>query len=199
MMRDASTAEVLRLLIAQVAAFEALLLAASGIHKALRWRHTLSVIQTFGGVPKSLAAAAAAAVIGGEWLAGAALLMPAPRTLGAALAALIWGGYLALIVRAVARGRRDVDCGCSFGPTRHALGSHHIARNAVLMGLALSIAVTVPLGHGIPVQGVQVLAACTLLALYGALDQVMALQPPRRGEMGRGEMGRGVSGRGESI
>jgi hypothetical protein len=34
-----------------------------------------------------------------------------------------------------------------------------------------------------PVVGSQILAALVLLALYGALDQVMALTPPRRGEL----------------
>jgi hypothetical protein len=35
----------------------------------------------------------------------------------------------------------------------------------------------------VPVTASEVLAACALLALYGALDQVMALQPLRRGEL----------------
>jgi len=36
-------------------------------------------------------------------------------------------------------------------------------------------------GGAVPVAASQLLAACAFLALYGALDQVMAVRPLRRG------------------
>jgi hypothetical protein len=82
-------------------------------------------------------------------------------------------------LRAIAEGRRDVDCGCSFGRTRHPLGVFEGARNVVLVAMALLVAASA--GGAPPLAASQLLAACAFLALYGALDQVMALQPLRRG------------------
>ncbi len=173
---------VVRILIAQLAAFLALLLLASAVHKALRWPHTRHVVRDFARVPAAASSmmALAAALI--ETLAGALLFAPAHRPAGAVLAALLWTAYSALIVRAIIQGRREVDCGCSFGRAHRPLGAFHVARNALLVFLALLVAVPAA-GESVPVIPAQVWAACALLALYAALDQVMALQPLRRGEV----------------
>jgi len=174
--------DVMRILIAQLAAFLALLLLASAVHKAIRWPHTRRVVRDFAGVPAAAAPVTALAAALAEALAAALLFAPAYRPAGALLAALLWVAYLALIVRAIAQGRRDVDCGCSFGRAHRPLGAFQGARNAALVFLALLVAVPAA-GGGVPVTASEVLAACALLALYGALDQVMALQPLRRGEL----------------
>jgi hypothetical protein len=168
---------------AQMATFQAMLLAASAVHKAVRWTHSLTVMRQFAGVPGALAGTSLGVATAVELAAGALLMVPAYRTTGAVLAALIWTLYVALIVRAIVLGRRDVDCGCSFGPTSRPLGSFQIARNLVLAALALFIAWVSAFGGAIPAQGAFVLGGLALLALYGALDQVMALQPLRSGEM----------------
>jgi hypothetical protein len=173
---------VMRILIAQLAAFLALLLLASAVHKAIRWPHTQRVIRNFARVPAAASSATALAAALIEALAGALLLAPAYRAAGAVLAALLWAAYLALIVRAIVNGRRDVDCGCSFGRVHRPLGAFQVLRNAVLVFLAVLVAVSAA-GGSVPVTASEVLAACALLALYGALDQVMALQPLRRGEV----------------
>ena len=102
---------------------------------------------------------------------------------GGALALLIWGGYLWLILRAIAQGRRDVDCGCTFGAAHRPLGAYHVARNAVLTGAAVLVTAGSAAGVSGPVIAPQILAALVLFALYGALDQVMALTAPRGGEL----------------
>jgi hypothetical protein len=183
------------LLASQLAVFLALLLAASAVHKGLRFAYTQRVAHEFANVPRTAAAGAVLAVMLGELSAGILLAVPASRPIGALLAASIWGGYLGLILRAIAAGRRDVDCGCSFGTAgsgtaglgaagsltaRHPLGGFEVVRNALLVISALfaaGAAVRLPA----PVAASQVLAALALLALYGALDQVMTLQPLRRG------------------
>lgn len=177
---DSVMHDVARLLICQIGAFLALLLAASAVHKGMRWADTKRVVQEFAGVPRWAAPAAAAAAALAESLAALLLFAPAYRRTGALLAALIWSAYLALMLRAIVRGRRDVDCGCSFGPTRHPLGAFDVSRNAVLAAFALLVAVSAASGAQ-AVSASQALAACALLALYAALDQVMALQPLRRG------------------
>jgi|GEM_PF-965758 len=170
---------VARLLVAQVAAFLAVLLLASAAHKGMRFAHIRKVVQEFVRVPRSASAAVAFAAALGELLAAAALLAPAYRWAGASLAALIWGAYLALILRAIGQGRRDADCGCSFGPKQHPLGAFEVARNAVLMALAVLVGISAASG-AVPAAASQVLAACAFLALYGALEQVMAVRPPLR-------------------
>jgi uncharacterized membrane protein YphA (DoxX/SURF4 family) len=170
-------------LLAQVAAFEALLLIASAAHKLVKWPSLQNVVQRFGAVPPSWAATALAGTVSSELVAGILLVVPAYRTAGAVLAAIIWAAYLALIVRAIVQGRRDVDCGCSFGPTQRPLGSFQVVRNAVLVGFAVLVASGSSMSGSVPVQASQALAACALLALYAALDQVMALQPLRSGEV----------------
>jgi uncharacterized membrane protein YphA (DoxX/SURF4 family) len=179
---DIAMLGVMRLLISQLAAFLALLLLAAAVHKAIRWPQTRRVVRDFAGIPRSASSVAALAAAVGETLAGVLLFVPAYRAAGAALAALLWGAYSILIVRAIVEGRRDVDCGCSFGPNQRPLGVFQVARNAMLVILALLVAVSAA-GGGVPVAASQILAACALLALYGALDQVMALQPLRRGEL----------------
>ncbi len=175
-----STPGVDRILAAQLAAFLALLLAASAAHKWLRWEHTRAVVREFAGVPSAVTPAAALAASLAESAAAVLLFLPDYRVLGALLAASILTVYLALIARSLLAGRRDVDCGCSFGPGRHALGAFEAVRNAVLLVLAFFVAASA--ARGAPaIAASQVLAAVALLALYGALDQVMGLQPMRRG------------------
>lgn len=178
-----SILEVGQLLVVQLAVFAAALLLASGLHKMMRRVRTQAVVHEFAGVPRALAPVAVVAVALLELLASLLLLTPSYRAAGGALAVLIWGGYLALILRAIAQGRRDVDCGCTFGAARRPLGAFQVARNVVLTGAALLVAAGSAVGVTGPVVASQVLAALALLALYGALDQVMALTPPRGGEL----------------
>lgn len=197
MMSEASTAGVMTQLAAQLAAFLSLLLLASGLHKLIRRRRSQSVAREFAGVPRALAPAAVVAVAATELIAGIMLWIPAGRAAGGALAALIWAGYLALMLRAMAQGRRDVDCGCTFGIAHRPLGAFQASRNAVLVAMgslvgisglkaagapaAAGFATGAGFGAGGSLIASQILAALTLAALYGALEQAMALRPPRGG------------------
>jgi hypothetical protein len=174
MMSEVSMAAAMQPLMAQLAIFQALLLAASAVHKAVRWLQSQRVVQQFAGVPASLAASALGTAIIAELFAGAT---------GAMSAAVIWTCYLLLIVRAILQDRRDVDCGCSFGRTSRPLGAFQVVRNAVLAGVAMLIAWVSAASGSVPSQASQVLGGIALLALYGALDQVMALRPLRSGEV----------------
>ena len=179
----ASVLGVFQSLVIQFAAFEAVLLLASGVHKLLRRDRSQAAVRALAGVPRRLAPFAVVVIAAAELLASLLLWTPSYRAMGGALAALIWGGYLALILRAIARGRRDVDCGCTFGAAHRPLGAYHVARNLVLTGAAVLVAAGCAAGVSGPVIAPQILAALVLFALYGALDQVMALMPPRSGEL----------------
>jgi hypothetical protein len=187
MWRDASMIETGQVLAAQLAVFQALLLTASAVHKASTWSHSLGVMRQFGGVPSSLARAALGVVIASEFVAALLLLVPASRAAGAVVAAALWTVYLALILRAILQNRRDLECGCSFGfasrPASRPLGTFQLLRNGVLSGMAVGIAAVSAVAGGVSVELSQVLGGLALLALYGAVDQVMALQPLRSGEL----------------
>jgi Methylamine utilisation protein MauE len=179
----ASMLGVIQLLIVQLAAFQAALLLASGLHKLIRRERTQAVIHEFAGVPRHLAPFAVVAVALLELLAGLLLWTPSHRAAGGVLAVLIWSGYLLLILRAIVQGRRDVDCGCTFGSAQRPLGAYQVVRNAGLTGVALLVAAGSAVSVTGPLIASQILAALALLALYGALDQVMTLTPPRTGEL----------------
>jgi Methylamine utilisation protein MauE len=183
MLREASMIETGQVLAAQLAVFQALLLAASAVHKASTWSRSLGVMRQFGGVPKSLAPTALGTVIASELVAALLLPMPSCRAAGAILAAGLWTVYLGLILRAILQNRRDLECGCSFGPSSRPLGPFQLVRNAVLTAMAVGIAGMSAVAGGVSVELSQVLGGVALLALYGALDQVMALQPLRSGEL----------------
>jgi hypothetical protein len=171
--------EVAGVLLAQLAAFLAVLLLASAAHKVSSWRRTLAVVADFGGVPRAAAAGAGFAACAIEAAAGLLLVLPPHRRVGAALGTAILAVYLALIARAVAQRRGAVDCGCSFGASSRRLGIFEITRNAVLLAAALLL---FAFADAIaPLTPSQLLAACALLALYAAVDQLAALQPMRRG------------------
>jgi hypothetical protein len=190
MMSAASTAGVMALLVTPLAAFLALLLLASGLHKIIRRDRSRSVAREFAGVPRMLAPFAVVAVAASELLAGVLLLTPAYRSIGGGLAGLIWAAYLGLILRAIAQGRREVDCGCTFGMAHRPLGAFQVTRNALLVGTSALVGVGAVLTAGAPAMGSsaagyvvvsEMLAALALTALYGAVEQVMALTPPRGG------------------
>jgi Methylamine utilisation protein MauE len=191
MMGAASTAGVIALLAGQLAVFLAMLLLMSGLHKLARRDRSQSVVREFASVPRALAPFAVLAVAAAELLAGALLLMPAHRAVGGVLAASIWAAYLGLMMRAIAQGRRDVDCGCSFGISHRPLGAFQVARNAVLVGMGALVSAGAWLSAGAlasggstadgPAIASQILGALALTVLYGALEQVMTLTPPRGG------------------
>lgn len=182
-MMDGTLVAAMQSLAAQMALFQALLLGVSALHKAAGWMRSVGVVRRFAGVPRSLAPATLGAIVAAELAAGALLIVPSRRAMGATLSALIWSVYLALILRAIVQGRREVDCGCSFGSASRPLGSFQVARNAVLAGLAMLTAAVSYCSGGVAAEASQVLGGVALLALYGALDQVMAVQPLRRGEV----------------
>jgi hypothetical protein len=170
---------ILGLLSSQIAAFLALLLAASAAHKVLGFARARAAAHEFAGVPPAAAAAAAAAMAFAETLAAVLLIAPAYRAAGAWLATAIFGIYLALIACAILE-RREVDCGCSFGGARRTPGAFEATRNGVLVMLAMLAALS-SAGGALPVAASQALAACALFALYAALDQVVGQSPMRKG------------------
>ena len=182
-MDGATATGILATLGGQFAAFQALLLAASAFHKASTWGRSREVVRDFGKVPQAFAPAALSAIIAIETLAALMSVIPVSRIAGSVLAAFVWSSYLALIARAIVQRRNDIDCGCTFGAAAaRPLGAYHATRNAVLVVVAFAVACVSVADGSFAVLPSQAVGSVALLALYGALDQVMALPPLRRGE-----------------
>ena len=166
---------------AQLAAFVSVLLLMSALHKGLARAQSLRAVRELGRMPQPLAPWALGLATALELIAAVALFAPHYRVQGAWLAGCLWLSYAGLMVNAIAQGRRDIDCGCSFGAARHALGRYHVIRNALLAAGCAAVAVGSAAQGAPPFEASDVLAAAALLALYAALDQVMALTAPRAG------------------
>lgn len=172
--------DIVTILSATLSLVLAALLAMAAIHKLTdRERMTLAVAG-LTGLPLALAPMALAMAGAVEAAAAVLLLMPESAALGASLAALLWAAYLGFILMAMARGRRSLDCGCSFGKRHAPLGGFAILRNLLLVALGGFVAVVPP--HGSPLSDPgTLLAALGFVMLYAAADQVSALSAYRKG------------------
>jgi uncharacterized membrane protein YphA (DoxX/SURF4 family) len=153
----------------------ALLFAAAAVHKL---RHVASFRATLEGyalLPAQWIVPAGAAVIVAELGIAIGLCLP-PLSVSAALAAAallaVYGAAIAINLR---RGRRDIDCGCTGPARRQPIHPVLVARNAMLAGVALLVALP---NNGRPqswIDGVTVVAGVVSLALlYTATEGLLA-------------------------
>ncbi len=158
----------------------AVLFLAAALHKLrdlARFRATLAAYHVLPPQLVPLGALALAATELGLAITLAAPQLRSPSLVAAAGLLSIYGGAMAVNL---ARGRRDIDCGCA-GPTaRRPISSALVVRNAVLAAAALGGLLPVsprPLSW---VDGITVLGATvTLAALYPTFDRLLALAPSR--------------------
>jgi hypothetical protein len=122
-------------------------------------------------LPVSFSKPAAVAFIAAEWLLAAAVLLPGLHTPAAFGAAALLALYTLAIVWNLARGRRDIDCGCGGPLGRRRISEALVARNAMLIGAALASALPVlprSLGWLDAFTALAAIASCALL--YGATE-----------------------------
>jgi hypothetical protein len=164
--------------LAPVAPFLALILAAAALHKIVARDRLAAATARLVGVPlgkgRVLSYGAAAVEAG----AAVALCWPAAATVGAAIAAGLWGLYATLLLVRTTHGEEAFDCGCAFARPAH---SAH-ARTAAARPLALAALATLLL-LARPVGGLAIEPVCAALAffmLYVAAGEMAALPSLRR-------------------
>jgi hypothetical protein len=146
----------------------ALLLGSGAVQKARDLSSFRTAVEGYELLPARVVAPAAIAFTGLEAALALALVAPAGlRLRGPALgaAALLFGLYAAAIAVNLARGRREIDCGCSGPAARIPLSGWLLARNALLIGAALAClggATARPIGA---VDVLTITGAITALAL----------------------------------
>lgn len=122
------------------AALAALFLAAAA-HKARDLADFRAILEAYRLLPAAWVGVAAAATAAAEVGVAAALATPAVGTLGAGGALVLLAVYSGAIAINLARGRREIDCGCGGAGARQPLTPWLLARNALLAVVALLVLV----------------------------------------------------------
>lgn len=160
----------------------ALLFALAATHKLRDLPRFRAALAEYRLLPRGLVGIAAPALAGAELLTTALLAVsPAERPAAGPLAALalllLYGGAVAVNL---ARGRRDIDCGCA-GPGAHRpLGGWLLVRNAALAAAALAAACPVasPPRPLLWIDGLTVAGGVATLAMvYAAIERLLANVP----------------------
>lgn len=131
-------------------------------------------VEAYRIVPRPVAAALALAIPVVEITGAACVLFQSTREVGAVLLIALLAMFTAAIAINLARGRRDIDCGC-FGPAlRQNLSGWLVARNAVLAAFA---AIVLLPGNAREIGAVDVMTiaggAVSLLLLYAAVNYLL--------------------------
>jgi uncharacterized membrane protein YphA (DoxX/SURF4 family) len=173
----------------------ALRLALAGIW-ALAARHKLADLQAFRGavvgyrlLPEASAGVFATGVCVAEIALVLGLLTPASAGPAALVSALLLALYAGAMAVNLARGRRDLDCGCAGPGFRRPIGEGLLIRNGALIAVSL-LAALPPTGrslNGLDVFTVAV-GAATLLLLHSGVEVALANAPGSRA-LGRRSLG----------
>lgn len=152
--------------------------AQAALHKLRDARAFAAALDAYALLPASLAPLGAAQLIVAELLLAGTLLIPALRAAAALGALALIALYSAAIAVNLARGRREIDCGCTGPLLRQPLSGWLLARNAALAALALcaalpSAARALTALDALPILGF----ACAFFALYAAANQLAANAP----------------------
>jgi hypothetical protein len=106
---------------------------ATAVVGKVRHRHELAgVVANYRLLPERLAAPAAWAIVGLECMTALSLVSGALLAGGAALAIVLLGGFALAMAVNLARGRREIDCGCFQSGLRQRLSAALVARNLIL-------------------------------------------------------------------
>ena len=154
------------------------LLAAAALAKLRDLRAFAAAVAGYRLLPAALAAPAALAFALAELGLAAALWLPAARAPAAFGVASLLCVYALAIAVNLARGRRDIDCGCGGPLGRQNLSEALVLRNLLLAGAALASALPVtPRALG----GLDALtlaaAVSAAAALYAASSTLLRVSP----------------------
>ncbi|WP_432534522.1 MauE/DoxX family redox-associated membrane protein [Kineococcus arenarius] len=170
-----------------VSAFVGLVLVLAGTPKLLAPRAFSRVVRGFRVLPGALARPVARLVPVAEVLAGTALVAGVATPAAAVAATVLFAAFTAGLVVNLARGRRDIDCGC-FGFTEPPaggvarIGPWHALRAAALGAASATLVVVAPAAPAVAerFQGACLAAVVLLLALVVArVTRVVGRGPTR--------------------
>jgi hypothetical protein len=156
----------------------ALLFLAASAHKLRDLPRFRATLADYRVLPGGLVTAGAGLVAAAEAGVALALAIPAGRVAGFAGAAALLVAYGVAIALNLARGRRDLDCGCAGPAVRRPISGWLVARNALLASTAAAGILPVEPRPLVWVDGLTVLCATAALALlYATFDGVIGQAP----------------------
>jgi uncharacterized membrane protein YphA (DoxX/SURF4 family) len=150
---------------------------ATAVVGKIRHRHELAgVVANYRLLPERLAAPAAWAIVGLECMTALSLVSGALLAAGAALAIVLLGGFALAMAVNLARGRREIDCGCFQSGLRQRLSAALVARNLILAACLTPLLAAGGTG-ATPLQWVDGLGAgLAAYALYQVLGELLSLR-----------------------
>lgn len=144
-------------------------------HKITAYLEVVGFAQDYELVPERWTYGLVRALTVLEGIAILALALPMTRLLGAALAAGLFAGYGVIMVLALKQGKTQIECGC--GGTPQVVSSVTLARNALLVALALGAGLAPDAAVGVWAAAAAILVALTLwlsLTVAETLDATRA-------------------------
>jgi hypothetical protein len=162
-----------------IALSAALLFGSAAVHKLRPSNAFAATLAEYQLLPKPTIALAGVLIGALEMALAAGLLLPATRSVAAAIGAALLLLYAAAMAINLARGRRDLDCGCGIQP--RTIGGWMVIRNlliAAALGLlqiptssrALGLADFATVGGGVIVA----------VLLYASVDLLLGRAVPRQ-------------------
>jgi len=160
----------------------ALLFGIAAGHKLADRERFLAVLGNYDLVPARLVPLAGMAIVAAEVGAALLLVLPPVRTLGAYLSVALLAAYALAIAINLLRGRTRIDCGC-LGFGRHdRIAWTMVARNLVLIALALALLLPASPRRLVVFDVLTISASLAAIALLVAtLVRLGALPVDRRG------------------
>jgi hypothetical protein len=163
-----------------------LLFLTSAWHKIRNFARFGSALANYRILPPRWVTASAAAFAAAEVCVGVSLLAPGATRIAALAAAALLGIYSGAIAVNLARGRREIDCGCAGPRVRRPLSAGLLARNAVLIFLAAVCALPLADRTFVWIDALTITASVASLALlYGAIEASLASGSPLRASRSR--------------
>lgn len=155
--------------------FLGLFFLAAAFHKA-RGRHAfVAALRGYALLPHALSGLAAILLLVSELVVGTLLLLPGFTIFAGAGALALLTLYFTAIATNLLRGRRNIDCGCSFGSRASLLSGWHLVRIASLMALASLPLVGTTSRELLAFDMLNLGGAVIVLTvLYGAVDALLA-------------------------
>ena len=153
-------------------------LCAAAWHKLRKPQEFAGVLRDYRVLPVRLAAAVAPIVAPIELLIAGGLWIDAVHFWAVAAGAALLAVYAAAIGLNLARGRREIDCGCSWGGASQPLSSWLLFRNAVLLAaLGLALAERTSRDPSFPDVAVAAGSVVALTVCYRAFETLVGNLP----------------------
>lgn len=147
------------------------------LHKLKAPREFVAVLREYRLLPQAALSFAAVLVIAAEGFSALGIWWSVMRPWAAFVAVALLVVYGAAIGINIRRGRREIDCGCSFGPSAQPLSAALLVRNALL--ILPCVAAGLPVTGAIDGAGVVVgfLGAAALGLCYQLWGVLLANRP----------------------